>query len=65
MRPRPQRDRALELVRHFYRYQIDLQTMLSARQYSELASWLDVTAVGLVAFEELMRGRRLQLGAIC
>ncbi len=54
--PSPERDSALELVRHFYRYQIDLQTMLTARQYSELASWLDVTAVGLVAFEELIRG---------
>jgi hypothetical protein len=54
--PSLERDSALELVRHFYRYQIDLQTMLTARQYSELASWLDVTAVGLVAFEELIRG---------
>jgi hypothetical protein len=55
-RPSPERDRALELAGHFHRYQIDLQSMLTARQYSELASWLDVTAVGLVAFEELMRG---------
>ena len=59
--PSPQRDCALELVHHFYRYQTDLQTMLSARQYSELASWLDVTAVGLVAFEELMRGSATNL----
>ena len=59
--PSPQRDGALELVHHFYRYQTDLQTMLSARQYSELASWLDVTAVGLVAFEELMRGSATNL----
>jgi hypothetical protein len=54
--PSSERDRALDLARHFHRYQIDLQTMLTARQYSELASWLDVTAVGLVAFEELIRG---------
>ncbi len=59
--PSPERDRALELARHFHRYQIDLQTMLTARQYSELASWLDVTAVGLVAFEELMRGAATSL----
>ena len=55
--PSPDRDRALDLVHHFYRYQTDLQTMLTARQYSELASWLDVTAVGLVALEEVLRGR--------
>lgn len=52
----PARDRALAAAGHFYRYLVDLAAMLSARQYSEVASWLDMTAVGLVAFEEVLRG---------
>lgn len=54
--PSVQRDHALELARQFYRYQVGLQSKLTARQYSELASWLDITAVGLVAFEAVISG---------
>ena len=54
--PSPQRDRCLALAGEFHRYQLELQGRLSARQYSELASWLDIAAVGLVAFEDLIRG---------
>ena len=55
LRPRPS-GIAPGAGRHFYRYLVELQTILTARQYSELASWLDITAVGLVAFEEIIRG---------
>lgn len=54
--PSAQRDRSLVLARHFHHYLVELQSRLTARQYSELASWLDITAVGLVAFEDLIRG---------
>ncbi len=54
--PSTDRDRCLALAGQFHRYLLELQTRLTARQYSELASWLDMTAVGLVAFEELIRG---------
>lgn len=54
--PSFERDRCLELAGQFHRYLVALQTKLTARQYSELASWLDITAVGLVAFEEIIRG---------
>ena len=54
--PSPERDSCLALAGQFHRYLVELQARLTARQYSELASWLDMTAVGLVAFEELIRG---------
>jgi hypothetical protein len=54
--PSSERDRCLELTGQFHRYLVGLQARLTARQYSELASWLDMTAVGLVAFEEMLRG---------
>jgi hypothetical protein len=54
--PSSERDRCLELAGQFHRYLVELRTKLTARQYSELASWLDITAVGLVAFEEIIRG---------
>lgn len=54
--PSPARDHALETAAHFHRYLVNLAAMLTARQYSEVASWLDMTAVGLVAFEEVLRG---------
>ena len=54
--PSPERDRCLALAGQFHRYLLELQSKLTARQYSELASWLDIAAVGLVAFEDLFRG---------
>lgn len=50
------REQALEVAGHFHEYLLDWQGKLTARQYSELASWFDIAAVGLVAFEGLMRG---------
>ena len=55
--PSTERDAALETVGHFYEYLLGLQQKLTARQYSELASWLDISAVGLVAFESFLRGQ--------
>lgn len=54
--PSVQRDGVLVLAGQFHRYLTELQSKLSARQYSELASWLDIAAVGLVAFEDILRG---------
>jgi hypothetical protein len=54
MAPEAQRaafDQALETTGEFYGYLVQLQSALTARQYSELASWLDISAVGAVAFE--------------
>ena len=52
--PSTERDTAMETIGHFYEYLLGLQQKLTARQYSELASWLDISAVGLVAFESLL-----------
>lgn len=54
--PSPQRDHCLAVAGEFHRYLLELQSRLSARQYSELASWLDIAAVGLVAFQEVISG---------
>jgi hypothetical protein len=51
-----ERDLCLALAGQYHRYLVELHSKLTARQYSELASWLDITAVGLVAFEDLIRG---------
>lgn len=61
---------ALELAGHFYRYLCELQSKITARDYSELASRLDIGAVGAVALENLISGdgeglwKRLLLGGI-
>lgn len=47
-------DRALEIGGHFYRYLSELQSKLTARNYSELASRLDIGAVGAVALESIL-----------
>lgn len=49
-------DEALAIAGDFYRYLVDLQARLSARQFSELASWLDMAAVGAVALEHVTAG---------
>jgi len=50
------RDWALEIAGAFYEYLSDLQSRTSARAFSELASWLDIGAVGTVAMESLLVG---------
>ncbi len=45
--------RALEVSREFHTYLSELEAKFGARQYSELASLLDIGAVGAVALENL------------
>ncbi|MGD8465778.1 MAG: hypothetical protein PVI09_18100 [Anaerolineae bacterium] len=62
--------RALEIAGHFHRYLSELQSKLTARQYSELASMLDIGAVGIVVLENLLCAdreevwKRLALGGL-
>jgi hypothetical protein len=46
--------RALEVAGHFHAYLCDLHSKLGARAYSELASRLDIGAVGAVALESVV-----------
>jgi hypothetical protein len=46
--------RALDVAHEFYTYLSELQAKYSAREYSELASLLDIGAVGVVALENLV-----------
>jgi hypothetical protein len=63
-------DCALEVTGNFYAYLSELQSKITAQQYSELASMLDIGAVGAVAMENILFGgedhfwRRLILGSI-
>jgi hypothetical protein len=50
----PTRDRVLALAGVFYDYLSELESKLAARDYSELASHLDIGAVGAVALENLL-----------
>jgi len=63
-------ERALKVADHFYTYLSDLQSKVTARDYSEMASSLDIGAVGAVALESLIVSdgqelwKRLLLGGI-
>ena len=63
-------DRALEITDRFHAYLSELQSKLTARNYSELASLLDIGAVGAVALENVLASesdnfwRRMVLGAL-
>jgi hypothetical protein len=50
-------DRALEIAGRFHGYLSDLESKISARDYSELASRLDIGAVGAVALENVLAAR--------
>jgi hypothetical protein len=61
--------RALAVAHEFYSYLTELEAKISARQYSELASLLDIGAVGSVALENLVEAgetlkQRLLLGGL-
>ncbi len=61
--------RALDVTREFHGYLSELQAKSSAREYSELASMLDIGAVGGVALENLAEAgeallQRLLLGGL-
>ena len=47
-------DVALEIAGQFYTYLCDLKSKITARSYSELASRLDIGAVGVVALENVL-----------
>jgi hypothetical protein len=47
----------LEIAGHFYAYLNELQSKVTARDYSELASRLDIGAVGAVALENILAGK--------
>jgi len=48
--------RALEVTGQFYQYLSDLKSKLTAQNYSELASMLDIGAVGAVALGNIVSG---------
>jgi len=61
--------RALEVAREFYTYLSELRAKYGAREYSELASLLDIGAVGTVALENLVESgeallQRLVMGGL-
>jgi hypothetical protein len=49
---------ALEVAGRFYVYLSELKSKIAARDYSELASRLDIGAVGAVALENIVSGDR-------
>jgi hypothetical protein len=51
-------DRALDVAGHFFSYLSELQSKIAAKDYSELASRLDIGAVGVVALENIVVGER-------
>jgi hypothetical protein len=55
--------RALEIAGQFHAYLCELESKITAQEYSELASRLDMGAVGLVALENLVgeRGENFML----
>jgi hypothetical protein len=61
--------RALRVAGAFHTYLSELQSKLTSRQYNELASLLDIGAVGMVAMESILVGeqanfwKRLMIGS--
>jgi hypothetical protein len=51
-------ERALETTGHFYDYLSELQSKITARNFSELASLLDIGAVGAVALENILAAEK-------
>lgn len=48
------RERALSLAGSFYLYLVQVQSKTTARGYNQLASWLDIGAIGVVALDHLL-----------
>lgn len=57
----PAVDEMLDVAGHFYSYLSELHSKLSARNYSELASRLDIGAVGAVALGGVVAGAREEM----
>jgi hypothetical protein len=69
MQDEPDTQLALHVARHFYLYLSELQSKLTARQYNELASRLDIASVGVLALQDILiehehLGKSLLLGGI-
>lgn len=59
----------LEVAREFYLYLNELQGKMTARQYNEMASRLDIASVGVLALQDILieqehMGKSLLLGGI-
>lgn len=54
----PALDDSLAIAAEFFVYLSDLQSKLTAKEYNEMASRLDIGAVGMVALENLAATRR-------
>lgn len=52
------RDYALDVTYHFHTYLSELESKISARNYSDLASRLDIGAVGAVALENIVAAEK-------
>jgi hypothetical protein len=50
----PETQLAHEVAREFYLYLSELQSKMNARQYNELASLLDIGAVGFLALQDIL-----------
>jgi hypothetical protein len=50
-------DWTLEIVGQFYRYLAELRSKMTAREYSQLASRMDVGSVGMLAVQDLVTER--------
>ena len=66
---KPSEQLALHIARHFYLYLSELQSKLTARQFNELASRLDIASVGVLALQDILiehehLGKSLLLGGI-
>jgi hypothetical protein len=53
----PQARPISEVAREFYLYLSELQSKMTARQYNELASRLDIGAVGMLALQDILLER--------
>jgi hypothetical protein len=51
-------ENAMDISGHFHAYLSELQSKITARQYSELASLLDIGAVGAVALENIVSAEK-------
>jgi hypothetical protein len=55
---RNEADWSLEIVREFYHYLAELYSKMTAREYSQLASRMDVGSVGMLAVQDLVTERK-------
>ena len=53
----PHAQLANEVAREFYLYLSELQSKMTSQQYNELASWMDIGAVGMVALQDILAER--------